>query len=75
MEQEWVHGLSVIQPEEVRRVGEFAYQRDAKYALVGLSDIDTALVSGISDIDTALVSDIDTGLVSDIDTALVSVDQ
>lgn len=43
MVQEWVHGLSVIQSEEVRRVGEFAYQRDAKYALVGISD--TALVS------------------------------
>lgn len=37
MVQEWVQGLSGIQSEEVRRVGEFAYQRDAKYALVGIT--------------------------------------
>ena len=34
--QEWVDGLSVLQPEEVDRVGKFVFQKDAKFALVGL---------------------------------------
>lgn len=33
--QEWLHALAVIQPEEVDRVGQFVFQRDAKFALVG----------------------------------------
>lgn len=32
--QEWISCLSLIQPEEVERIGKFAFQRDAKFALV-----------------------------------------
>jgi hypothetical protein len=32
--QEWMSGLSMLQPEERTRVGQFVYQRDAKFALV-----------------------------------------
>lgn len=43
--QEWTSALSVIQPEEIKRVGQFVYQRDAKFALVRVihSTPDTSL--------------------------------
>ena len=37
--QEWLCGLSLVQPEEADRISKFVFRRDAKLALVRHSKV------------------------------------